>query len=468
MLSVPQNYSIYPSVIPANEQSEIIIAPAERAFVFNNGASYDLTVISINSDEVCYHKPTTHKKFSVEAKDGVIRFLYTFESEQEHIILLNQEDKLLQEFHVFSLYEDLYELTALKGDLHGHSCRSDGKRDPAALAGHYREQGYDFFALTDHNRYHHGTEIDEVFDGIDTGLTRVFGEELHPLGSVLHIVHVCGESSVCDLYIKDIEGFEKAVEEYKKKVPANVPEQYKSRYAKAMWTCDRIHETGGVAIFPHPYWRPERSRIYHSCDEFAVMMLKSGMFDSFEIVGAMGQDGINRAIALWADLRADGLKIGVVGSSDTHEVNGKTFGNCFTVCFARSNSREDIREAILAGNTVAVEATGDERCREYRAYGSLRLVTYAQFLLKYYFPSRQRICQGEGVSMRAYSMGEAPRELVELEAKLSKDYTLRFFGRKEPKLPSAEMMEFEDKWREVHANGPKGKGSIFMPDYKME
>ena len=74
----------------------------------------------------------------------------------------------------------------------------------------------------------------------------------------------------------------------------------------------------------------------------------------------------------------------------------------------------------------------------------------------------------QNVSMRAYSMGEAPRELVELEAKLSEDYTLRFFGRKEPNLPNTGMLAFEDKWREVYANGPKGKGSIFMPDYKME
>ena len=468
MLSTPQNYSIYPSVVPANKQTEMIVAPNERAFIFEDGSKYDAIVISVNADEVNYHKPTTHKQFSVEAKDGVLRFAYIFEGEQEHIIILNKDEKTIQEFHVFSLYEDLYGLTALKGDLHGHSCRSDGKRDPAALAGHYREQGYDFFALTDHNRYHHGGEIDEVFDGVNTGFTRVFGEEVHPLGSVLHIVNVCGESSVCDLYIHDMEGYEKAIEEYKKKVPVFVPEQYKSRYAKAMWTCDRIHETGGVAIFPHPYWRPGRSRVYHSCDEFAAMLLKSGMFDAFELVGGMLQDGINRAVALWADLRAEGLKIGVVGSSDVHEINNATFANCFTVCFAKSNSREDIKEAILAGNTVAVEATGDESRREYRAYGSLRLVTYAQFLLKYYFANRQSICQGEGVSMRAYSMGEALRELIELEAKISEDYTLRFFGRKEPKLPNAEMLVFEDKWRAVHANGPKGKGSIFMPDYKME
>jgi len=468
MLSTPQNYSIYPSIIPADRQTDMIIAPNERAFVFEDGEKYELTVISVNADEPSYHIPTTHKKFSAEAKDGVLRFSYTFESEQEHIIILNKDEKVIQEFHVFSLYEDLYALTALKGDLHGHSCRSDGKRDPAALAGYYREQGFDFFALTDHNRYHFGGEIDEVYDGVNTGLVRIFGEEVHPVGSVLHIVHVCGNSSVSDLYVHDLEGFEKDIEEYKANVPANIPEKYKSRYAKAMWTVDRIHETGGLAIYPHPYWRPGRSRIYHACDEFAMLMLKSGMFDAFELVGGMEQDGINRAVALWADLRVEGLNIPVVGSSDVHEVNGKTFNNCFTVCFAKSNSREDIRDALSEGKCVAVEATGEESEREYRPYGSLRLVTYAQFLLKYYFPKRQRICQGAGVTMRAYSMGEASKELLELETKLSEDFTLRFFGKKEPKLPNAEMLVFENKWREVHANGPSGKGSVIFKDYKME
>lgn len=70
--------------------------------------------------------------------------------------------------------------------------------------------------------------------------------------------------------------------------------------------------------------------------------------------------------------------------------------------------------------------------------------------------------------MRAYAMEEAPKELIELEAKLAEDYALRFFGRKAPKLPSKNMMAFESKWREVHSNGPAGKGSIVFKDYEIE
>ena len=468
MAPIPRNYSIYPSVMLADKPTEMIVLPNERAFTFPEGAKYDVTFISLCGDEKSYYAPTTHVHLSCEASEGVIRFEYTFKGEGEHLIILTGEDGLPTEFNVYSVYEDLYALTPLKGDLHSHSCRSDGKRDPAALASYYREHGYDFFALTDHNRYYHGGEIDEVYDGVDTGLTRIVGEEVHPVGSNLHVVHIGGKSSVCDLYFKDLPSYEREIEAYLDKVPEGVPEAYKNRYARAMWTTDKIHSAGGLAIYPHPFWRPGRSRVYHYCDEGAALMLKSGMFDSFELTGAMGQDGINRAVALWSDLRAEGYKINVVGSSDVHELSSPTFATSFTVCFAKSNSREDIFDAVRKGNTVAVEMTGQKGMREYRPYGSLRLVSYAQFLLKYYFEKREHICHGAGVAMKAYAMGDAPKELVELETRLISDYSLRFFGKKAPSLPDAKILDFEDRWRAVHADGPGSKGSIIFFDYESK
>jgi histidinol phosphatase-like PHP family hydrolase len=37
-----------------------------------------------------------------------------------------------------------------KGNLHTHSTRSDGAREPADVCAAYRDAGYDFLALTDH------------------------------------------------------------------------------------------------------------------------------------------------------------------------------------------------------------------------------------------------------------------------------------------------------------------------------
>lgn len=465
----PKNYSIFPSVIKADAVTSLTVTPNERGFVFNDGDTYSLTVISVGTDEPNYYAPTKHQHFNAIANDGVLCFDYLFEGEGEHIITLSKNEKLVQEFNVYSVYEDLLSLTPLRGDLHGHSYRSDGKRDPSALAGHYREQGYDFFALTDHNRYHSGEEIDETYNDVNTGILRVLGEEVHTPGSVVHIVHVCGEQSVTDLYVHDLEGYERDIAEYIEKVPVSVPEKYRSRYAKAMWTTDKIHEANGLAIFPHPYWRPGKSRSYNVTDEFARILLKSGMFDAFEIVGAMEWDGINRALALWSELRAEGYDIGVVGSSDTHGLkDSRTFSSCFSVCFAQSNSNDAIRIAVKNKNCVAVEATTTNGITQYRAYGSLRLVSYAQFLLKYYFPTRHRLCHGEGVAMRAYAMGDASRELVELSAKLSEDFSLRYFGKILPNMPSDEIRNFKIRRDEIQANGPKRQGSTLDFNYPME
>ena len=232
----------------------------------------------------------------------------------------------------------------------------------------------------------------------------------------------------------------------------------------AMWAVDNIHANGGLAVFAHPFWRP-RNLVHNVCDEFAALLLKSGMFDAYELVGGMGQQGVNRSIAFWGDLRADGLKISVVGSSDVHKVNNTyTFPNYFTLCFAKEASVEAVIDAVKSGNTVAVEASGAEYSREYRAYGTMRLVTYAQFLLTYYFPKQERLCAGVGVAMRDFAVGEASAELIELLACRVENFRQRFFGRLEPIIPSKEMLDFEDKWRSVHLEkGPITKGSSIEP-----
>ena len=213
----------------------------EKAFIFEDGEKYVIKIIAVNADEN-YYNVTSHKILELTAAKGVISFEYCFEGEQEFTILLISGEKILQSFGVYSLFEDLYNRCALRGDLHSHSCRSDGTRDPSSQFGHYREQGYDFVALTDHNRYYPGGEIDDTFEGVNTGITHVFGEEVHSPDSVIHIVHVGGKCSVTEQYVHDRENYEQKIEEYTKRVPDEIPEQYKLRYAKAMWATDSIHE----------------------------------------------------------------------------------------------------------------------------------------------------------------------------------------------------------------------------------
>lgn len=465
MLPMPQSYAVYPSVMAADTPTEMVIAPAERTFLLFDGEEYTVKIYPVDGDEICYYTPTTRTVLTAIAKDGVLRFTHTFEGEQEHLIQLEKDEKKLQELHVYSLYADLFELVPLRGDFHGHSHRSDGKRDPAALAGHYREQGYDFFSLTDHNRFYPGGEIDEVYKDVKTEFVRVPGEEVHSPDSIVHIVHVGGKQGVANEYIHDRENYNAKIAEYEQRVPADLPEQYRGRYARAMWATDAIHAAGGLAIFAHPYWRP-RNLIHNVRDDFARRLLTSGMFDAYELVGGMGQAGVNRSVALWNDLRADGLRIPVVGSSDVHGIEkAGTFPHYFTLCFAKSNSPDDIIAAVKAGNCVAVEAQGADYGRQHRCYGSLRLVSYAQYLLTYFYPHAQRIAQCEGVAMRQYAMNEAPAALVELCGKQAAEHRARFFGKLPPVLPNAGMIAFEEKWRARHIEeGPITKGSVIDSD----
>lgn len=462
MLPNPENYAIYPSVVPAGEPAEMTIAPNERAFMLFDDISYTLRIVAVNGDECSfYYAPTPQALLPLQASGGVLRFTYTFEGEQEYFLQLLRDEKVLAEFHIYALCEDLYRLTPLRGDLHGHSFRSDGKRDPAALAGHYREQGYDFFALTDHNRHYPGSEIDETYAGVQLGITRIPGEELHTPVSTVHIVHVGSPESVTARYIKDRAAYEAEVAACLSRVPDHIPETYREKYAMAMWATDHIHAAGGLAIFAHPYWIPGGSRCYNVCDELAMILLKSGMFDAYELIGCADPAGTSRSVALWNDLRAAGYDIPIVGSSDVHALTGPLdFPHHFTVCFAESNSPTAILDAVRSKLAVAVEGVGAEYDRRYYTFGPLRLVSYAQFLLTHYFPERQRTCAGEGVAMRSYAMGAAPAELIELTARMNAESADRFFGRKAALVPTADMLAFEEKWRRIHVEeGPVTKGS---------
>lgn len=474
MLPKARNYAIFPAVVKVGEESKMTIVATERSFLFVENAEYVLDIVGVDTDVIDYHSSEVNNRttIGVVAHGGYATFSYMFDEEMEYVISLRKDGKLVQDLNVYAVEEDLYSLTPLRGDFHSHSYRSDGLRDAVAHAGHYREQGYDFVALTDHNRYFPGGEADEVFAGVNTGFARVLGEEVHCPGSVVHIVHVGGKESIAERYVLDKSGtYDSEIAEYESKVPSSVPEKYKAKYARAKWACDAIHSVGGLAIFAHPYWRLS-VKCYNVCDELSEILLKSGMFDAYELVGGMGCSGVNTSVSHWAQMRVEGLKIPVVGSSDVHKIEKSAdFPVHFTVCFAKKNDNDSIIEAVKNGYSVAVETADSGYNLQHRCYGEHRLVMYAQFLLHYYFPERMRIIEGEGIAMRQFAMEDAPVELVELIAQQGQKFTDRFFGKKAPALPSKKMLEFEDKWRKVQVEkGPNSKGSAInleVPNFQL-
>lgn len=459
MKPITESFIAYPSVVCSEKETEITIVARENAYMLLDGEEYTLKIFPIDEDADSYaYPPASGTTMTVTAKDGVLRFNYFFKGEQEYNIALSKDGVHMQMLVLFCVKEDLYNLRPLKGDLHVHSRRSDGKRDPAAVAGYFRENGYDFLFLTDHNRYYPSKEAQDAYKDVELGIAILNGEEIHAPESVVHMVHVGGTESVADIYVHDNERYERELAELEAEIPADVPEKYRYRYVRAMWASREVHRVGGLLIYPHPYWRMG-SKTHNSCNELRVLLQKSGLFDAYELIGGMTVMGNNMSVAAWQELRVEGYNINVVGSSDVHEMDD-SFGGHFSVVFAKGNDRESILEAVKNGLSVAVEAGGDGKVRQYRCYGSLRLVTYVQFLLRNYFNKTCQIAEGEGVAMRRYLVGEEDGALLSAMAGRVDRFYGQFFGRIAAPVPSKERQAFEAKWREVHAQGPLTKGSF--------
>ena len=81
-----------------------------------------------------------------------------------------------------------------RGNLHTHSTRSDGVLDPVEVCRRYRDQGYDFLALTDHFVGRYGYPIVDTLPMRTNSFTTILGAELHSgamaNGELWHILAV--------------------------------------------------------------------------------------------------------------------------------------------------------------------------------------------------------------------------------------------------------------------------------------
>ena len=107
-----------------------------------------------------------------------------------------------------------------KGNLHTHSTNSDGALSPRELIRRYRDSGYDFLAITDHNKL---TEVDDPGDEI----LLIPGEEINvgksEVGTDFHLVLLGIKEHISD-----------------RSSPQTV--------------IDRAKAQGGEVILCHPYW----------------------------------------------------------------------------------------------------------------------------------------------------------------------------------------------------------------------
>jgi histidinol phosphatase-like PHP family hydrolase len=66
----------------------------------------------------------------------------------------------------------------LRGNLHAHTTRSDGREEPAAVVRRYEQAGYDFLALSDHFEARYGWSLTEPDELVPRSLVLIRGAEL--------------------------------------------------------------------------------------------------------------------------------------------------------------------------------------------------------------------------------------------------------------------------------------------------
>ena len=445
------DYDIFPKVFPVGVAAEITVRPLGIHSKFSG--EYKIMVQRLDGGHIGHEfSAWNHTDYFVSpCEDGCLRFTYTADKEGELAVRIYKKDndRRVVQLNLYALAEDMADRIPLRGDLHMHTCRSDGHSDPAIVCADYRMKGYDFIVVTDHGRYYPSLEAIRAYKDVDTALNILPGEEVHLPQTDVHIVNAGGLFSVNGLlaslrnYIEtdgDINGrrFDASVtppeifseEEYNRAldeieatltdVPADVNKRW---YAVCVWAFDKIREAGGLGIFAHPYWISDMWQIH---EPFTQYMLANKPFDAFEVLGGENyyqQNGFQTAI--YYDEYRRGNILPIVGSTDSHNSteNNRNSAICSTIVFAHKNDRADILQSIKDKYSVAVDTIS----AEYRLVGEHRFQKYACYLMENFYPLHDREAYADGEIMRKYYLGEADASVVEAVAALAKKMFDKYF-----------------------------------------
>ena len=394
-------YSFYPKVVRVKKRCSFCISALNAAARFQDDA-YRLEIVPLcqsleNSDK-------SYETFNVESFEGRLCFDYIFDEEQEYrigVFSLQNSGAPLAEFPLYALGGDLFERIPYKGDLHVHSSYShDGVESPEYVAASYRKRGYDFIAITDHGTPEGSLVAIDFFNESKTGLLILKGEEVHPPFNHIHTVNVGFDKSVNDFFRTESE---RALGEIRLLAERQNPQGVNAfEYASNIYTYKKIKEFNGLSILCHPFWQP---KAYHMPEKMLELLFENREFDCFEVLGGHEVTFNNLQTAFYSQKRAEGQKIPIVGSNDSHGTEDTwRFDWFYTIAFCRGFDSEGIKEAILSGQSVAVESYPNERIR---IYGDFRLVKYALFLQQEYFPLHDELCFDEGIQMKTYKPGDA-------------------------------------------------------------
>jgi len=398
-------YDLFPRVVPCGRRVSLTIAPRDRHAAFPEGQRVYVHAIPMEGGHPSF-SPPGHPVLQVLPWDGGLQFEALFPTEQQYTLLLCDSPDVWAggrsiSLQLYALEQDLLALRPLRGCTHAHSHHSDGVESPEMVAACYRENGFDFLAITDHHRYQPSLEAMAFYRDLAIDMTLLPGEEVHPPNNPIHIVNFGGSFSVND-WMKDHLGAyqqEVAALQAGLQVPNGVNPEH---IASCTWAFRKIREGGGIAILCHPNWTMNGA--YNIPEATYQYFLNHVDYDALELFNG-GNSPQENQLQLAAWYNTDPLvRPPVLAADDAHGcVNGAWFDIAKTYVLAKSTKAEDIKAAIRQGLCVAAERFHGESSR---VHGPLRLVKYFTFLEREYFPRHDALCREEGRLMLAYLAGE--------------------------------------------------------------
>ena len=323
---------------------------------------------------------------------------FDFAAEQRYCIKFQVEGETSWSHYLYAVDPDLALLRPYKGDTHLHTNRSDGKGEPFDVACAYRAAGYDFIAITDHGRYAPSDEVQKEMAPLTDRFYVMHGEEVHPKGgSYFHIVSLNANRHVTETFEQRADFANAEIERI---LAENDLSECVDPHAAAirLFIVDEIHRAGGFAVLAHPFWETDSEYNYQTAE--CLYHLRKGHFDALELMGGNDDtgNGNNLLELVWHDLRAEGCRTPVVGSSDAHTTvlwsDYDHFSKQFSLIFAAGY--DDLLPAVSEGRSVAVRRESD---KHFRCVGDFRYAKYARFIMAEYYPAYTALCAAHSAAL---------------------------------------------------------------------
>ncbi|MEW6751971.1 MAG: CehA/McbA family metallohydrolase [Candidatus Latescibacterota bacterium] len=214
-------------------------------------------------------------------------------------------------------YGDLAGGQWLIGNLHAHTTRSDGQREPQDVIDDYAERGHGFLMLSDHDIY---TSLRDYAQLDPRGMCLIPGNEISANGP--HLLHV-GATCRVD------------------------PEADRQR------VIDQVQATGGFAIFNHPNWYASFNHcpqeVLERCQGYLGLEIYNAVISRLE--------GSPYATNRWDLLLTAGRRVWGFANDDSHWAQGEV-GLGWNAVYVAEPTREAVLEALCTGRFYA--STGVE------------------------------------------------------------------------------------------------------------